>query len=122
MKYINPQLAYDGMLAGQRNMFLASSIGITIIGFSDRIKDKKSKLILEIFGITLFFLSIVIGIKTNRDYDNVLKLYEKNREKSQLNIKEWHHWSWIINIFIIMSLLLIIIYAKDKISYYMFSK
>jgi len=122
MKYINPQLAYDGMLAGQRNMFLTSSIGITIIGFSDRIKDKKSKLILEIFGITLFFLSIVIGIKTNRDYDNVLKLYEKNREKSKLNIKEWHHWTWIINIFIIMSVLLIIIYAKDKISYYMFSK
>ena len=122
MKYINPQLAYDGMLAGQRNMFLTSSIGITIIGFSDRIKDKKSKLILEIFGITLFSLSIIIGIKTNRDYDNVLKLYEKNREKSKLNIKEWHHWTWIINIFIIMSVLLIIIYAKDKISYYMFSK
>jgi len=122
MKYINPQLAYDGMLAGQRNMFLTSSIGITIIGFSDRIKDKKSKLVLEIFGITLFFLSIIIGIKTNRDYDNVLKLYEKNRNKSKLNIKEWYNWTWIINIFIIMSVLLIIIYAKDKISYYMFSK
>lgn len=38
---INPQSVYNGMISGQRNMFLSSSLAIAIIGFSNSFKNNK---------------------------------------------------------------------------------
>jgi len=112
---INPQTAYNGMLSGQRNMFLTSSIAIAILGFSNKFKNESTKIIIKIFGLTLFIMSIYIGFKTAYDFDKVLYKFKKQEHgKVFLDLLEWSSWKWVTYIYTFMLVIIILLYLFKK--------
>ena len=115
---INPQTAYNGMISGQRNMFLSSSISFVILGFSDSFKHRRTHFIIQLFGLGLLFLSIYIGLKANYDLELIINnMDKKNINKNLENIlNEFLSWKWVVYIYAIMLILLIIMYTIRKIN------
>jgi hypothetical protein len=115
---INPQTAYNGMISGQRNMFLSSSIAFVILGFSDSFKHRRTHFIIQLFGLGLLFLSIYIGLKANYNLELIINnMDKKNINKTLENIlNEFLSWKWVVYIYAIMLILLIIMYTIRKIN------
>lgn len=119
---INPESAYSGMISGQRNMFLSSSIAFVILGFSEKFTQKRIHLIIQLFGLGLLLLSIGIGFKSNYDLQLVIDIWYKenkvtNKDHDYL-LYEYTSWKWVVYIYATLLCLLIILYAINKISIY----
>ena len=95
---INPQSVYNGMISGQRNMFLSSSLAIAIIGFSNTFKDKRIRWVTKFVGASIFILSILIGIGAAQDFSFYL---EKVKEDPPDNIafEGWSRWPYVSYIY-----------------------
>ena len=90
----NPQAVYNGMLSGQRQMFLSSSVAIAMIGFSHNFKKKHIIWLIKLLGVSVLILSIFIGIKTANDF----KFYLNNVNGQLPNyvpLEQWRNWMYI---------------------------
>ena len=50
----NPQTAYNGLISGQRNMFLSSSVAVVIIGFSNTFDSPVVQFAVKLMGAFIF--------------------------------------------------------------------
>ena len=114
---INPQTAYNGMISGQRNMFLSSSIAFVILGFSEKFTHKRSHFLIQLFVLGLLIISIYIGFKSNYDLELIIKNMDKNKINKNLKkiLNEFISWKWIVYLYATMLILLIITYSIRKI-------
>jgi hypothetical protein len=115
---INPQTAYNGMISGQRNMFLSSSIAFVILGFSEKFIHERTHLLVQLFGLGLLLLSIYIGFKSNHDMFMVVDFLKKEEtidEEKHFILDQALSWKWVVYAYSRMLVLLIIIYAFRKI-------
>ena len=107
----NPNTVYNGMVSSLRNMFLASSIAIVIIGLSNRFYNYRN--IIKIMASILFILSIYIGIKTITDFNYYL---ERNKDTlpDYVPYDSWRSWKYVVYIYVLILIaLLIIIILKN---------
>lgn len=89
----NPHTAYNGLISGQRNMFLSSSVAVVMIGFSGKFKSKTVKYVLRGLSSLIFFISIMIGMQAERDFKFYL---EKNPELPEhIPVEQWKNWIYI---------------------------
>ena len=98
-----------------RNMFLNSSIGISVIIFSNNFTKFNKHITL--IGLTIIFFSIIYGIKSSYNfykYINLMKLDENLSGINNLQIDHWFQWIYlhIIYITILILILLIVLYRK----------
>lgn len=108
---ITPFSAYNGYQSSLRNMFLSSTVGITLFGFSKTFKRHNLIKIVKYFSITILLLSIIIGIKSALDFNN----YLQNTSLDEKIYKNWKSWLYINIIFIIMlSVIIIMIIFSHK--------
>jgi hypothetical protein len=86
----NPQAAYNGLISGQRNMFLSSSVAVVMIGFSSKFKAKYVRVILKGLSSFIFFISLYIGYLAERDFKHYL---EKNPDlPDYIPVDKWKNW------------------------------
>jgi len=95
----NPQSVYNGMMSGQRNMFLSSSLAIAMIGFSNKFDNKYITWFTKIIGSFIFILSIVIGLSTANDYTFYLNKLNTDDIPSYIPLDNWYRWSYILYIY-----------------------
>jgi membrane protease YdiL (CAAX protease family) len=112
---INPQTAYNGMLSGQRNMFLTSSIAIALLGFSENFKHKTIDMIIKIIGMTLFMISIYIGLKTSYDFEEIMNKFKIQENNNKIDLSEWESWKWVSYIYTFILMAIILLYGFRKI-------
>lgn len=100
----NPQSVYNGMMSGQRNMFLSSSVAVAIIGFSNTFKDKNMMWITKLIGVCIFILSIVIGIHVAQDFSFYLQSMKDDIPKHipYDNWSKWPYISYVYSIFLVV--------------------
>jgi len=91
---INPQSVYNGMISGQRNMFLSSSLAIAIIGFSNSFKNNKIRWVTKLVGASIFLLSILIGIGAAQDFSFYLESVKEDPPEN-IAFENWHRWPYI---------------------------
>lgn len=91
----NPQSAYNGMISGQRNMFLSSTVAIAMIGFSNNFKNKSIMLITKTVAACIFLLSIYIGLKASHDFQFYLDSIEDKEKLTHIPINSWYSWSYV---------------------------
>ena len=99
--YNNPQAAYNGMLSGQRNMFLLSSVGVVMIGF---IKNKQSApTVLYIAAIAILLMSAFIGVHASRDFEFFLNnmLIPLPACYSEKRWRQWKYVAYIYGLFLL---------------------
>ena len=113
---INPQTAYTGMISGQRNMFLSSSIAFVILGFSEKFTHKHTHFLIQLFGLGLLFLSIYIGLKANYDLELVINNMDKKKINKNLEniLNQFLSWKWVVYLYATMLILLILMYSFRK--------
>lgn len=108
IKYLeNPHQVYSNMLSAQRNMFVTSTLGITLFGLSYTLKFK---FLFKILSVILLFFSIWISYISLKDYDYYLSLIQKNKKKSQFY--HWKNWSYISHSYLIFMIIFIIFVIK----------
>ena len=113
---INPQTAYNGMLSGQRNMFLSSSIAFAILGFSEQFSHKHTHFLIQLFGLGLLILSIYIGFKANYDLQFVIDNMDKKKINKNLEnmLNHFLSWKWVVYLYSILLCSLILMYSFRK--------
>ena len=69
----NPQAFLNGYISGMRNVFLTTTVGIAVYGFSKGFLNKKSDSIMRILSLIIYLFSFTYLINTNtlfRKYTN----------------------------------------------------
>ena len=95
---INPQSVYNGMISGQRNMFLSSSLAIAIIGFSNTFKDKRIMWVTKLVGASIFLLSILIGVGAAQDFSFYLESVKEDPPEN-IAFEGWSRWPYVSYIY-----------------------
>ena len=103
----NPHQVYSNMLSAQRNMFVTSTLGITLFGLSYTLKFN---LLFKIMSVILLFFSIWISHLSSRDYNYYLFLIEKNHKNTRFY--HWKNWSYISRSYLILMIILVIFIIK----------
>tara|TARA_Y100000389_G_C17449844_1_gene514025 strand:+ start:963 stop:1331 length:369 start_codon:yes stop_codon:yes gene_type:complete len=117
MTFINIAMpVVNGFTSMMRNMYLLSSIGFTVLGFSSSFKEYKYYV--RLVGYCIFIYSIIYGLITAADFNNYLKLIETqthldNKDKNLLN--NWYKYDILAYIYCIMLLVILIIVIRDDI-------
>ena len=114
MKYSNnPYSVHSTMISSQRNMFLTSSIAISLIGFSDTFKDKHIIYYIKILGLVIFTISIYIGITASNEFTYYL---DNNKNlPDDIPIKSWRRWKYVNYVYTCLLSLIIFILINKKI-------
>ena len=128
----NPQQAYADMLSGQRNMFITTALGVTILSLSEKIKGNNMSLIMNLLGGLIVAFSMFIGIRTTNEFDYLIETYKhsysKNHsmdkyEKLVINrlLSNLGHWKWANYAYIVLFTTLalsIIIMKRRKMNFF----
>ena len=114
MKYANnPQAVYNGLISGQRNMFLSSSVAIVMIGFSNSFKNTIIRLSIKLCGLFILILSIFIGMRATNDFNFYIK-HNENKLPNDIPVSNWLHWSYVTYIYcgILIYLVSLLLFRK----------
>lgn len=87
----NPASVYNGMISGQRNMFLLSSVAIIMYGFVT--KKVGSPLLLTYLSVLLLIMAAIIGLSASIDFEYYLN--HVGIIPSYYNIVNWRKWKYI---------------------------
>lgn len=112
----DPHPLVDGYISMQRNMFLTSSIGIAMMGFSNNFKEYKK--LIKIIAFIIFIFSIVYGYNASKDsidYINYIKKQKNLPELYIIMLDKWKKWILLTYIYIIITICLSGIIFKKKI-------
>ena len=105
----NPQTFMNGFLSGSRNIFLTSSIGIAMYGFSNTFKLDVSVNVVKMISITIFLFSFLLGVNTligYKRYYDILKKDEKNVPE-YVDFQIWNNFLYITSIYLIILFMII---------------
>ncbi len=94
----NPQAVYNGLISGQRNMFLSSSVAIVMIGFSHSFKRKAIQLSVKICGLLIIMLSIFIGLTATHDFKYYLS-HNKEPFPDYIPLTSWKSSAYITYVY-----------------------
>ena len=108
----NPYSVFGVLVSSQRNMYLTSSIAISIIGFSDTFTDFKIKTNLKIFGLIIFMMSIYTGISASNQFSYYLS---KSKDlPDDIPIKSWKRWQYISYVYSVLITWVAILFLNRK--------
>jgi uncharacterized membrane protein YidH (DUF202 family) len=74
----NPQAVVNGFYSASRNVFLMSSIGIAMYGFSGTFKITQSESMIKIFSIGIFIICTLYGLNIGYSFHKYIKLLEED--------------------------------------------
>lgn len=104
MKDANIQTAYNGMQSSMRNMFLVSSIGLVLVGFSHKFKKSIYPIT---FAICIFAVAMTIGVMSMMDFEAIRK-NEDNPESA------WGRWKYVTGAYVAIILAIIAWAVKSR--------
>jgi hypothetical protein len=84
----NPHTVYNGMLSGYRNMFLSSTVAVALIGFSEKFKNPRFKMLISILGGSVLFLSLYICFLISNDFKYYLDSF-KGEFPEHIPTEQW---------------------------------
>ena len=106
----NPQAFLNGYISGMRNVFLTTTVGVAVYGFSKGFLNKKSDSIMRMLSLMIYIFAFFYLINTNilfRKYLN--KVQYTNMEKDLPNYISLSYWRNYENLAWVYSLILIFI-------------
>ena len=98
----------NGYISMMRNMFLTSSIGITIITFSKNFKQYE--IFVKILALIILTYSIILGLKSADDYKIYLDYLKSDKDLPDIYKKllgNWNKWITLTYAYIVILLVLL---------------
>lgn len=95
--------------SASRNVFLTSSIGIAMYGFSNTFKLDMSVNIIKLISILIFIFSFVLGLNTIVMYKRYLKVLKKDTENlpNYIDLQVWRNYLYITYFYLCVLLIII---------------
>ena len=91
----------------QRNIFLLSSVGIAMFGFSSNFKEYKN--FMKFISISILIITIIYGYKASIDFKENIALTRKNNPQF-IQVDTWYGWTVITYFYLsILAILIFII-------------
>ena len=84
----NPHTVYNGMLSGYRNMFLSSTVAVALIGFSEKFKNPRFKMLTSLLGGSVLFLSLYMSIIVSNDFRHYLDSFD-GKFPEHIPVEQW---------------------------------
>lgn len=111
----NPQTFINGYISGVRNIFLLTTVGIGMYGFSQSFKNKNSETIMRLFSSFIYIFALLYLLNTNMLFRKYLNKIENSEDRHQLpkyislkHMRYYEYLSWIyavlLSIIILLSL------------------
>ncbi len=110
----NPHTVYNGVVSGQRNMFLSSSLAIVMIGFANNFESTLVKYTIKTLGLFIFVLSIFIGIKATYEFQYYLDYYA-GQLPEHIPLESWYRWSYVSYAYTFILLFVAVMFFSSKI-------
>jgi hypothetical protein len=106
----NPQAFLNGYISGMRNVFLTTTVGVAVYGFSKGFLDKKSDSIMRMLSLMIYIFAFCYLINTNTLFRKYLnKVQFTNMEKDLPNYISLSHWRNYENLAWVYCIILIFI-------------
>lgn len=102
----------NSQLSALRNMFLTSSVGIVVIGFSNVFEGMYAD-IMRIMGAVVLFYSMVTGIIASYTF---WRYVIENVDKNEPEYKRWMSWVYMGYIYAVIILIIFAIFSYKKLS------
>jgi uncharacterized membrane-anchored protein len=109
----NPHTAYNGVVSGQRNMFLSSSLAVVMIGFANNFESNLVKYTVKTLGLFIFLLSIFIGMKATYEFHYYLDYY-KGKLPEHIPVESWYMWSYVAYTYTFILLFVAVMFFSSK--------
>jgi hypothetical protein len=105
----NPQTFMNSFQSATRNVFLTSSIGIAMYGFSNTFQLDMSVNLIKLLSILIFIFSFFLGLNSVIMMKRYLKILRKNKDilPNYVDLEIWRNYLYI-NYFYLCLLLVII--------------
>ena len=109
----NPQAFFNGNVSCMRNVFLTTTVGVAVYGFSKGFNNKRSDTIMRLLSTCIYIFSFLYLLNTNvfyRKYINKLEASEqKNNLPEYVQISTWRNYeylAWFYSVILIFVILL----------------
>ena len=111
----NPQMSANTYISMTRNMYVTSSIGLTVIIFSKNFN--KYEKMLQILSSIILIYSIFYGYQASVFFNQYIDFLKKQKKLSEPYISQLQYWKQLttftyIYIIIVLIILFIIIFRK----------
>ena len=99
----NPQAYFNGFISACRNVFLVSSIGIAMYGYSSSFKISSSFNIVRLASSSLFIFALLYGINAVSGMNRYIKELEKSNEPlpSYVQLDIWRNYMYLVGIYVL---------------------
>lgn len=112
----NPQSFINGYISGVRNIFLLTTVGIGMYGFSKSFKNKQSEAIMRMFSITIYCFAFLYLCNTNMLFRKYLNKIENSPDKEELpeyiDLKHWRYYEYLTWIYSVILGIIILLAIK----------
>ena len=112
----NPQTFINGYISGVRNIFLLTTVGVGMYGFSKSFKNKQSEAIMRLFSCTIYIFALLYLINTNLLFRKYLNKIENSRDREVLpeyiDLKHWRYYEYLTWIYSVILSIIIILALK----------
>ena len=98
----NPQSFINGYISGVRNIFLLTTVGVGMYGFSKSFKNKNSESLMRLFSCTIYIFALLYLNKIENSS-------EKNNLPDYIDLKHWRYYeylTWMYSIFLSIIIIL----------------
>lgn len=112
----NPQAFLNGYISGMRNVFLTTTVGIAIYGFSKGFKNQQSDIVMRMLSVGMYIFAFFYLLNTNmlfRDYLN--KIQDSPNEQhlpNYIQITYWRNYERLAWVYSLILIFIIIIASK----------
>jgi len=105
----NPQAFMNGFLSGSRNIFLTSSVGIAMYGFSNTFKLGISVNVVKLISIIIFQFSFLLGLNTLIGYKRYYDILKKDKKNvpDYVDFQIWNNFLYITSIYLVILFMII---------------
>ena len=106
----NPQAFLNGFFSTMRNVFLLSSVGVAMFGYSNTFKINISKNFVKLLVLVIFSISLLLCITNIIAFNNYINILEKDKNNlpNYLDLNIWRKYLYLAILYAIVLIFLII--------------
>ena len=107
----NPQAVFNGFVSMSRNIYLTSTVGIAMFGYSNSFKITFSEIVTRIVSICIFLFSTIYLINGTLSFRNYINNLENENPELPyyVDVKTWRNFVYINYLYLAFLLIIVIL-------------
>ena len=112
----NPQAYFNGYVSCMRNVFLTTTVGVAVYGFSKGFNNKKSDTIMRLLSSCIYIFAFLYLLNTNTAHRTYLNKIEGTKVEDNLpeyvQLSTWRNFEFLAWFYSVILIFVILISLK----------